>query len=257
MTDPTGMIGDYYNQDGDWIGTDGRLDDKNYLITNRDEARQIERDTNNGMGVSTPEDFTSLLELPEQAVRQEIGVDAVARSNAATSTERGARGGFAETGGVVIQTANGQLAVPAVQGAMGYPRRGPNTAGAEIQVENPANPNLILQTTDPSSWVTTYHVHPSGEITNRDGSISSFNQRPSDFTETVNGQLLRRGDIPNAASANATPVTLGYRIVVGAGRANINGRDTGGGRVYFYNGAGVRGSMPTNRFVNLPPRRRF
>ncbi|MFN0141322.1 MAG: RHS repeat-associated core domain-containing protein, partial [Pyrinomonadaceae bacterium] len=256
FTDPSGLVtGDYYDQDGDWIGTDGRLDNKNYLIANRDEARQIQRDTNNGMGVSTPDDFTSLLELPEQAVRQEIGVDAVARSNAATSTERGARGGFAETGGVVIQTENGQLAVPAVQGAMGDPRR--QGAAAEINVENPANPSLISQTTDPSSWVTTYHIHPSAEITNRDNSVSTFNQPPSNYTETVNGQQVARGDIPNAANPSSAPVTLGYRIVVAAGRANVNGQNTGGQRVYFYNGTGVLGSMPTNRFVNLPARRRF
>lgn len=133
---------------------------------------------------------------------------------------------------MVIQTANGQLAVPAVLGAMGDPRRPANTAGAQINPENPANPSLISQTTDPSSWVTSYHIHPSGEI-EANNTIRSFNQRPSDFVETVNGQQVRSGDIPNAASANATPVTLGYRIEVGAGRASINGQNTGGQKDLF------------------------
>jgi RHS repeat-associated protein len=255
FVDPSGMVtGDYYDQAGTRLGTDGINDGKTYVVTNNQEVETIRNAAARNVNVSRDQ-INSELELPSLSVRQEIGINAVARSNAATSTERGATDGFAETGGVVIQTANGQLAVPAVRGAMGDPRIN-NGAAASINVENPADPNLIGQTTDPSSWVTTYHIHPSGEIRNNDGSISSFNQPPSDFLERVNGQQVRRGDIPNAANPNASPVTLGYRIVVGAGRETINNRPNGGQRVYFYNGSGVLGSMPLNRFttINTPVR---
>jgi RHS repeat-associated protein len=236
FTDPSGLVaGDYYNERGDWIGTDGLNDGQAYLVTSQNEAQRMETATDSGALVSA-NNYTSLLTLPSQAVRQEIGVAAVARSNAPAGADT--QGGKHEEGGIVIATANGQLAVPAQPGGLGDPNR--PGAAADINVANPANPNLLNQATDPSQFETEYHIHPSGQVRNRDGSISFFAQPPSD------------NDIRIAGSPNAAPVRLGYRIVAGAGSARINNRDVGGQRVYFYNGAGVRGSMPLNRFVNLP-----
>ena len=236
LTDPSGMIaGDYYNQQGEWIGTDGLNDGQAYLVTDQSEAQRMEVLTDTGVFVS-PDSYTSELTLPSQSIRQDIGVTAVARSNAPAGADT--RGGFHEDGGMVIATATGQLDIPAQPGPLGNPTR-PGVA-AEINVENPATPNLLVQAADPSQAETDYHVHPSGQVRNRDGSISSFAQPPSP------------GDLARAANPNAIPVRLGYRIVVAAGDARINGQDIGGQKVYFYNGSGVLGSMPLNRFVNLP-----
>jgi RHS repeat-associated protein len=233
FTDPSGMVtGDYYNDQGDWIGTDGLNDGQAYFVTNQTEVRQIRQATNSGTPAATHETYTSALTLPSQPMRQAIGADAVARSNAPAG--RDTRGGFHEEGGIIIATANGQLDVPAQPGGLGDPTR--IGVAADINVTNPANPNLLTQATDPSQFETEYHVHPAGQVRNRDGSVSFFTQPPSN------------GDITRAGSPNAAPVRLGYRIVVGA----CNNRDEGGQRAYFYNGTGTLGSMPLNRFVNLP-----
>jgi RHS repeat-associated protein len=239
-TDPSGMVaGDYYDQNGNWIGMDILDDGKNYLVTNQAEAQQIQQDTNNGMPISTPDDYTSLLELPSQAVRQEIGVDAVARSNSRTGGNTPTddrRGGFHEEGGVVIQTANGQRAVPAQPGPVQDP-----TGTATINVLNMSNANaqVVASATSPV-LETAYHIHPSGTTRNRDGSISYFVQPPSQADRNFAAQ---------------EPTRLGYHIVVGAGAAQVAGQNTGGQTVYFYNGTRTVGTMPLNRFVNLPARR--
>jgi hypothetical protein len=48
------MPGDYYDEDGDWIGTDGRADDKNYLVTNRDEARETRETRGQSCNIAIP-----------------------------------------------------------------------------------------------------------------------------------------------------------------------------------------------------------
>lgn len=41
-------------------------------------------------------------------------------------------------------------------------------------------------------------------------------------------------------------------MVVGASPANVNGQQTGGQTVYFYNGNSVIATMPLNVFVRIP-----
>jgi RHS repeat-associated protein len=42
MTDPDGRnFGDFWSQSGEWLGSDGKDDHKNYVVTNAREARTI------------------------------------------------------------------------------------------------------------------------------------------------------------------------------------------------------------------------
>jgi hypothetical protein len=85
---------------------------------------------------------------------------------------------------------------------------------------------------------TVYHIHPSGTQRTDEG-IRYFVQPPSQPDRDVAAQI---------------PTRLGYHIVVGAGPARIEGQNIGGQKVYFYNGTRTIGTMPLNRFVNLPQR---
>ncbi|MEP6849539.1 MAG: RHS repeat-associated core domain-containing protein, partial [Acidobacteriota bacterium] len=74
LTDPSGMSpADFYNEDGKKIGTDGVTDGRNILVTDNDEAKKIEKTKGNYTAT-----VNSGLELPSFALRQEIGVAAVA-----------------------------------------------------------------------------------------------------------------------------------------------------------------------------------
>jgi RHS repeat-associated protein len=237
-TDPTGMLaGDFYDEEGRRIGTDGQNDGRAYLVTDQAQAEQI-RQTDRARGTTQVSAVTSALELPSQAVRQEIGSAALARSNRPTggNTPTDDREGrFHEEGGIVVQTQNGQLAVPARPGPVSDPAA---ANPATIDVTNAVNPNLAAQATSPV-LVTTYHVHPAGERKERvtQGNTTTetthfFRQPPSGADQTF---------------AGGNPTSLGYHIVVGAGRSS----NPGGQRVHFYNGNGVIGTMPLNRFVNI------
>jgi RHS repeat-associated protein len=234
FTDPTGMVtGDYYDSEGNWIGNDNFNDGKNYLVPNPAEAAQIRQDTANGRDVSGPQDYTSLLELPSQSIRTEIG-NSVTRSDHPTGGHTptdDTHGRFHEEGGVGIVTANGQQPVSALPGPVQDPRTG-QPATIDVLNMSPAA-QQVLGTAISTDFVLEWHVHPSGSATTTSGNTVTthfFVQPPSNQDRTVAGNR---------------PSLLGYHIVVGA-RDRI---------VYFYNSSPTNlGTMPLNRFVNLPPR---
>ena len=238
FTDPTGMVaGDYYDQNGDWIGNDNLEDGKNYLVTNQNEAHQIQQNTQRGQSVSTPNDYTSLLQLPDLAIRQEVGA-AVTRSDnptGGTGPTADTTGGFHEEGGIGFVTANGQRPAPALPGPVQDPRNG-QPATINVYNNSPATQQMIQNTATSGDEVTSYHVHPSGtKVTvNMDNTITthSFVQPPSAQDRTAAGNQ---------------PTLLGYHIVAGA-------RDR---TVYFHNATTTLGTMPLDRFVNLPPRQQM
>jgi hypothetical protein len=223
FSDPTGMLaGDFYNEKGKKIGTDGVDDGKAYIVTNEATAKQIEKTKGN-----TPVSSVSssdYVEAPDAAVRDAIGA-AVDRSNGKTSDDT--KGGFHEEGGQWGTDANGnQAVVPAAAGAVANPQ---TDSHAEIKTGVPANPADAGRIVNLQG---TFHIHPKGEIVvepkSGGGAVViggttttySFNQRPSST------------DINNATTNN---------IVVGA-------RDK---TVYFYNHSGVRGSFPLDKFLKL------
>jgi RHS repeat-associated protein len=240
-TDPTGMIaGDFYNEDGNKIGTDGKNDGKIYLVTDKKEREKIEK----AKGQPYTATVNSALELPSYDVRQEIGVAAVNRSNTATTSDTA--GTFHEEGGTVWTDAKGnQFAVPAVSGAYSDPLTQEN---AQINVYNPANPNL-LNNVDPNSSgvVTIYHVHPGGEK-DIPKPLTATNEVKIGGSEPVSKNFVQMPSQKDISLVSKQPPnSLGYGIVVGA-------RDK---TVYFYKGSGNRsscncvGTMPLNKFISI------
>lgn len=67
LVDPNGEeIGNYYNIDGDYLGTDGIDDCKTYLVWN---LQDISFDEN---GKIVPQEINDIVELPSQEVRQQM-----------------------------------------------------------------------------------------------------------------------------------------------------------------------------------------
>ncbi|MGV0923454.1 DUF6443 domain-containing protein [Empedobacter tilapiae] len=72
--DPDGMFatppGDYYDTDGNKIGTDGINDQKKYIVTNKDDVKSIKK-TNNKGGTTQLSDVSSASLLPSNSVLKE------------------------------------------------------------------------------------------------------------------------------------------------------------------------------------------
>lgn len=62
--------GDFYDQQGNHLGTDGVDDKKKYVVTNKDQAKAVER-TNKAGGTTQVKDVNSAVELPSDAVLKE------------------------------------------------------------------------------------------------------------------------------------------------------------------------------------------
>jgi len=228
--------GDYVDEDGKKIGSDGVNDSKLYFVADEKDQDTVRRNSKN-LTTTAHSHIASELELLDAAIRKSIGVDAV--------NEAKKLGGMQETGGQVVETASGQLAVPAKPGPIGTP--GLN-GGASINTRDAADPTLIAKATS-TIPLTDYHVHPAGtkEVASLVGGkpsviIKGFEQSPSTIDKT-NAQ----------SSSRATQ--LGYSLVVAAGSKMVgtnidNQRPNGGQRVYFYNGTGTLGSMSLKGFLN-------
>lgn len=222
FTDPSGMIaGDFYNDDGKKIGTDGIDDKKIYIVYDDDKAKEIQKTKGNYTGT-----VDAKITIANVAVINAIG-DAVTRSNSPTSDD--VKGGFHEEA-VTWTTTNGQTEItPTPAGAYGSPKVG------EVNVSTPSGVDGKA------------HIHPSGEIVETTGSPTnnsigsttigggstttntySFKQPPSNIK---NADGTYRGDL-----ANALP--NGTNIVVGAGNKTV----------YFYKASGnqTTGKNPCN-----------
>jgi hypothetical protein len=141
----------------------------------------------------------------------------------------------------VIPTANGDLAVPANAGPYTDPS---GKTPATVDVYNSANPQLLSQTTNADRPLIDYHIHPAGTIVNDSSSKSGGGTYviggTTQTAEFRQSPKYSPTDIPNAAQPGRQTL-LGYHIVVGAGDK----------KAYFYNGKGVLGHMPLDKFVSI------
>ncbi len=213
--DPTGL--DYYDQNGNRIGTDGNTDGNDYVVTDAEQIELIRRNNRTRGGTTALDQVGSAILMPGATVRAAIG-DAVGRSNAPSDAAGDQQGGSHEEGGAWgLNAAGNQIATPAAPGAFADLRQ-PGRVVAQIDPALAADPARQNDIQTPQG---VFHVHPRAQVTMPDGTIRVFNQFPSG------------ADIGAAASMN---------IVVGA-------RDR---TVYFYNGGGQRATIPLNRFLRLP-----
>lgn len=222
--DPDGMapFGDYYNEKGKQVATDGKKDGKIYVVADKKEASNLEKA---GGTVKDASEVKSAIELPNAHVRAEMG-KAVERSNSKNTNRQDEfkgdddEGGFHEEGGVYGKDVNGEYQViHAKPGAKTDPLEADM---ATVVVSDKANPNSPMIVKEGS-----FHVHPVGVRQPPSGTLGGrtgdFNQSPTDPIDYK--------------------VAGGYRgnsYVLGA-RSNT---------VSIHNGSGTLATFPLKAFIN-------
>jgi len=165
FVDPDGMApyGDYYNQKGEKLGTDGIKDGKNYVVTNKvDEAKLREAEQNKSF--IDPEKMVSAIQLPSFKVRQKMG-EAVDRSDSPSDEAGDGFGGAHEEGGLIGTNPEGEdVALDSKPGKVAKP--GETAVGVDPwNTDFTQNNGDILGNMETRKNMTvsgTYHVHPSG-----------------------------------------------------------------------------------------------
>ncbi len=215
--------GDYYDQKGNYLGTDGVDDQKNYVVTDRKEAKKIKKADKKGGNYTASVD--SKVELPEYGVRSDMG-DAVDRSGSNS---------FHEEGGVIANMSDGsKKVVNAKPGADADPRV---DGYAEINVLDAADPSELkgYGTLDG-----TFHTHPDGTIKESNSSSSSTSGTTIGGTTTTSYFVQSPSDVDISVHAGRSSrgLVTGNSYVLG----------TGSNKVYIYNGKGVQATFPLQKF---------
>jgi len=229
FTDPTGMeAGDFYDENGKRLGTDGKNDGKVYVVTNEDQAKQISAANKKG-GTTDLSAVSSAVELPDADVRQAIGA-AVDRSNSSTADDT--KGGFHEEGLEWGTVASGQeTIVNAAPGAYSNPQVNTEASIDVTKAANPAQQGILTGVSGKA------HVHPKGEVVVEEGPKPKLGEviiGGTIKTTTYNfNQFPSPKDVSNALS--------GTNIVVGA-------RDK---KVYIYDSGGTRATFPLKQFLSI------
>ena len=215
--DPSGMLaGDYYGQDGTFIGSDGVEDGRFYLITDS-KAVKAAKNAVKRTGKVEPLADAAYFELPAATVRDAIGA-ALQRSNSPFGDDR--QGGFHEEGGLLGSDASGRpMALSANPGPFALP---PATATF--------NPFAGVDAGRFSSISGSFHIHPAGTVAPLTTGMAFSNiERRLGFEQAPGA-----GDMRWAARYSGL-----LNVVVGAGNNTVN----------FY---GARtGHMPLGVFLGL------
>jgi RHS repeat-associated protein len=234
FTDPTGMMpGDYYNQDGDYLGWDGVKDDKIYVLTDKKEVDQI-RKTDKAGGTTATSAITSEIQLPSLLVRQATGA-AADRTKLPTADDL--KGNHHEEAFV---------AGPAVAGGQETVVNAPPGKFADL-----SNPNVKVAESDPLGGNTSVladvtvdvHTHPGGTFTSSPS--SSIGQTTIGGTTTSRNYAQSPKDSPkDFPRAGRSPFPNAMFIAVGVGN----------NRVYIYNSTQVRATFPLDKFRTITAR---
>jgi RHS repeat-associated protein len=190
--DPDGMTpGDFYNEKGQKIGTDGVDDGKTYVVTDKKEAAAVKA-TDKAGGTTEVSSVKSAVKLPSAFVRGEMGkaVDRMERRNDNRKDEfKGDdnEGGFHEEGGVYGPTKDGtEAVVHAKPGAKSDPMSDAQATVVPGEAADPTQADLLPR---PEG---SFHVHPSGTKSSGSpglGPKGSFNAEPTpgvDYNEASN-----------------------------------------------------------------------
>ena len=221
LVDPNGMfIGDFYDQNGKYLGTDGIDDKKVYVVTNPNEIKQI-KETNRQGSTTNVNDLKSIVELPSKAIRSQM-MQIINKNNP-----------FREYGGIFGMDLEGK---ERVIWAKSGPQVDPNnqTFGS-IDVFDTANPeekNII------SIILGTFHSHGAEK--------QKINTDPWSFGVTSYGGESKNlfhldpeptdADINNAL--NRSSIIKGNNYVFGMYNNTV----------YIYNGSGVIATFPMEKF---------
>jgi RHS repeat-associated protein len=227
-TDVFGMgAGDFYDESGKYLGTDGKDDGKLYVVTDKQEKKEIKATDKTG-GTTQVSDVKSSTELPSANVRGEMG-KAVDRAGSPSFHEEGGFFGTTEQGGeYVVHAEPGESADPSID------------PEASISVFKAANKDDLAAAAG-GTIDGTFHTHPDGTVTSGatgsntiGGTITTagFGNEPSN----INGE---RGDIPNAQE-NRMGVTGNHYVLA-----------QGNKTVYVYNGGGTVAKFPFKQFFSV------
>lgn len=229
--DPDGMVpGDFYDQQANKIGTDGKKDGAIYVVTDAKEVKQIS-DTDKKKGTTQVSNVGSAIQLPSAAVRAQMGT-AVERSNNPSAQAGDTKGGLHEEGGKYGKDQYGSdvvlNAMPGDVYKTGQNSVGVNSSDADIR-SGASDGRVAIENgiTNASMKVEgTFHVHPKGDNT------VQFVQSPS------------QADLSNAVKRQNTLGISGNNYVLGAGNNTVT--------IYkSVNGAGqVIGTFPLNAFIS-------
>lgn len=221
--DPSGMLADYYNQDGKLIGTDGNKDGKAYVVPDKNEVKQIEK-ANKGGGMTPVGSVTSAVALPSYDERQAIGA-AVTASDSPNATDT--KGGNHEEGGIAGTDASGKTVIsPAVPGAANDLTKSVKGSTVSVDPFKAADPSKALAITNVTL---VYHVHPKDTAI-----VSVGGKRFVNFYDQGPSMYSTHSDISQARAGRT-------QIVVGA-------RDK---TVYFYGAAGTIATLPLDKFLKI------
>ena len=222
--DPSGLApipGDFYNQKGVKVGTDGINDQKAYVVTDKKELKMLKK-TDKAGGTTSLNQVSSAIELPSRAMRQEM-LKVVAEDK---------KDNFREYGGVFGVDAQGN---EVVAWAKPGPKSNPNTqANAQIDVWDSQNPQIKLSI---MTYTGTFHSHPSGTT--------------EDLTTGQSGATLNPGkkyydpnpspkDIQNASRRQASGLVQGNNYVLGLYNMKVS----------IYDGSGVLATFPIKKWGN-------
>ena len=221
FVDPDGMFanpGDFYSQQGEKVGSDGKKDGKIYVLTDKNEVNAAKNATKKGL-LFSKSDVKSEIELPSSHIRQEMG-EAVDKSNNPSEVAGDETGGMHEEGGYYGTNANGDEIVIDAQPGDAFE---PGDAGAGVNVLKPGE-----QYEGQEGWrakdniVGTFHVHPKGDGKTR------FVQEPSG------------ADVRNSKSRFDSGMK-GNHFVLGAGNNTVS----------IYKNGKVTATFPLDSFINL------
>ncbi len=242
--DPDGMVpGDFHDENGKYLGTDGKDDGKLYVVTDRKEAKRISSATENGQTTSK-ETVASALELPSYSQRSQMGA-AVDRSNAPNAAVGDLKGGFHEEGGALgTNTESGApIVVDAKPGQYADPLKETH-AQVDVLSGDLSNANLPLDGT--------FHVHPSGTATDA---------AEKNVTGTGASSSISTSSPGSATFGGREPSDLDYAAAKGQearGMVKPNAQHyilaPQSNSVTIYNSSGKLARFPLNSFRTLKPK---
>ncbi|HEY0066730.1 MAG TPA: DUF6443 domain-containing protein [Flavisolibacter sp.] len=223
FTDPDGRapMADFYDRNGQKIGTDGIDDDKIYVVYRGGDVNKVRQNTQEGKTTQVGELRDPIL-LPVVSVRAQMN-DMVTRSNSRNDNRTDMfqgddnQGGFHEEGGVFTEDR--------ISHAKPGPKANPSASNASVNPFVPADGSAVGAF---GPALGTVHVHPKGSVTSGAfaGSQQGFTQMPS----PGNG-----GD--HDALGNAKQQGLvqpnGYGIVIGAQNQRVTFFDENGNKFWM------------------------
>ena len=181
LTDPTGMAprppGDYYDENGDFLGNDG-IDDGKVYVAKKGKGGAVKSALENGYADAAK---SRSVELPDRKVR----TDMVQAHEEAQP--------FREEGGVIISTDDGQELVRAKPGPETDPSK---ESHASINVYDSKNPSDL---NDATGELGKFHTHPTGTVT-KGNTTHGFDPQPSNI------------DLRNASGARLNDYVLSNKV---------------------------------------------